>query len=365
MKEAIVQPNLDVNIVDSPTPVPGDDEVLTKVVVAGSNPKDWKRPEMASKAMNSGDDHAGIVHQVGKNVFEFKPGDRVACFHKMMAPGGSYAEYAISSAHATFHIPHETSFEEAASIPLAAMTAAVGLYQRLEGLPMPWHPTTKPIPLIIYGAATAVGAYAVKLAQLSNIHPLICVAGRGIPFVEGLIDKNKGDVVLDYREGDETLIASMQAAGKKAGGKVEYAYDAVSEHGSFENICKVLDHQTGQIALVLPGRDYSAIPSSIKKSSNMVGSIFPDYDQEPIHKEAGTPAGNPEFGYIMYRFFARGLQEGWFTGHPHEVVPGGLGGISGALKNLKDGKASAVKYVFRLGETDGVEKQSTSGVYSG
>ncbi|KAL8715196.1 MAG: hypothetical protein Q9220_001154 [cf. Caloplaca sp. 1 TL-2023] len=240
------------------------------------------------------------------------------------------------------------------------MTAAVGLYQRFEGLPMPWHPTTKPIPLIIYGAATAVGAYAVKLAYLSNIHPLICVAGRGIPFVESLIDKSKGDVVLDYREGDEELIASMQSAVKKAGGKVEYAYDAVSEHGSFENICKVLDHQTGQIALVLPGRDYSTIPSTIKQSSSMVGSVFPDFDQEPVQKETGTGAGNPDFGYIMYRFFGRGLQEGWFTGHPYEVVPGGLEGISGALKNLKDGKASSVKYVFKLDETEGVEKIHTN-----
>jgi len=50
------------------------------------------------------------------------------------------------------------------------------------------------------------------------------------------------------------------------------------------------------------------------------------------------------------------LQEGWFTGHPFEVVPGGLGGVEQALRNLKEGKASAVKYVFRIGETAGIGK---------
>ncbi|KAL8968014.1 MAG: hypothetical protein Q9183_002665, partial [Haloplaca sp. 2 TL-2023] len=78
MKEAIVQPDLTVNVVDSQIPVPKDDEVITKVVVSGSNPKDWKRPVMSNAAMNSGDDIAGVVHQVGRNVHEFKPGDRVA-----------------------------------------------------------------------------------------------------------------------------------------------------------------------------------------------------------------------------------------------------------------------------------------------
>jgi len=58
---------------------------------------------------NEGDDIAGFVDKVGSNVTEFHAGDRLAAFH----------------------IPNTTSFEEAAAIPLAAMTAAVGLYIRL------------------------------------------------------------------------------------------------------------------------------------------------------------------------------------------------------------------------------------------
>lgn len=60
---------------------------------------------------NQGDDIAGIVEAVGDKVFEFKPGDRVAAFHEMVTPGGSYAEYAIAWQHTTVHLPKQISFE--------------------------------------------------------------------------------------------------------------------------------------------------------------------------------------------------------------------------------------------------------------
>lgn len=60
---------------------------------------------------NSGDDISGIVHEVGENVDEFKVGDRVAAFHEMLQPGGSFAEYAVAWKHTTFFLPKGTSFE--------------------------------------------------------------------------------------------------------------------------------------------------------------------------------------------------------------------------------------------------------------
>lgn len=73
------------SIVDSPIPTPNDDQVVIKVVASGSNPKDWKVAEWLNKSMNAGDDIAGIVHEVGANVTEFKPGDRVFAFHEMVS----------------------------------------------------------------------------------------------------------------------------------------------------------------------------------------------------------------------------------------------------------------------------------------
>ncbi len=234
------------------------------------------------------------------------------------------------------------------------MTAALGLYQRLS-LPLPFHPAPNPTPLIIYGAASAVGSFAIQLAQLSNIHPLICVAGRGIPHVERLIDASKGDVILDYRDGDEKLVQGLRDAVKRcAGGKVEHAFDCVSDNSSYINICEVLDYHSGRITLVVPGKEYPEIPATIAQSLTLVSDVFRANDLEPFEKIGGTKAGNEDFAYLMFRFFGRGLAQGWFRGHPYEVVPGGLGGVEGALRKLKEGRASAVKYVFRIGETEGV-----------
>lgn len=128
MKEVIVHPTptLHTTIHEVPIPSPGPDDVVVKVLVAGSNPKgevilliakikltnvDWSHLTSAKISLNSGDDFAGTVHSLGSNVQVFKVGDRVAAFHQMMAPHGAFAEYALAPQHTVFKIPDHMSFE--------------------------------------------------------------------------------------------------------------------------------------------------------------------------------------------------------------------------------------------------------------
>lgn len=388
MKEAFVTQGPTVEIKDVPIPEPGPDQIVTKVIFSGSNPKDWyvctnserfpheiipsrtlthsfpyhlsattpssrtytphrKVPEWLPQAgpINQGDDISGTVHAIGSNVTEFKIGDRVAAFHEMMTPHGSYAEYALSWNHTTFHLPKSTSFEEGASIPLAAMTAALGLYQRL-GLPEPWQRNSvvgKPFatePLVIWGAGSAVGSYALQLAKKSNIHPIICVAGKSVDHVTQFLEPEKGDVIIDYRPGNDRVVEGIRK--QLAGRKLRYAFDAVSEHGSYEALSEVLDLDEGRITLVLPGKEYKEIPAGITKTITSVGAVHKDEEDR-------------DFAYVTFRYFSRGLKEGWFKGQPTQTVPGGLGGIKQALTDLKEGKASAIKYIFKIAETEGVK----------
>lgn len=224
------------------------------------------------------------------------------------------------------------------------MTAALGLYQRLN-LPLPWNPTSESLPLVVYGGATAVGAFALKFAKLSNIHPLIVVAGKGSAFVETLIDRSKGDTIIDYREGDDAVRSKIKAA---AGGRpIHHAYDAISEKGSYKNLAAAMT-APAKITTVLPVKEGDTLPEGIVEDRTMVGTVH-------FNPAEGKTIDDREFGAAFFPLIGRGLAQGWFSGHPYEVRPGGLNGIEGALKDLEAGKASAVKYVVRITETAGLQ----------
>lgn len=142
MKEIIVHPlpTLTTEIHDIPIPTPGPDELVIKVVAAGSNVKgtpqyhnpllsletdstyivDWVHITASKKSLNSGDDVSGTVHAIGDSVLatgEFKIGDRVAGLHRLSEPGGAYAEYAVVPASTTFIIPDKIKFEGTSEQP--------------------------------------------------------------------------------------------------------------------------------------------------------------------------------------------------------------------------------------------------------
>ena len=232
-------------------------------------------------------------------------------------------------------------------MPLAAATAGVGLYINLE-LPPPWNPATKSTPLIVYGASSAVGAFTIKLATRSNLHPIIAVGGRGEKFVKSIIDESKGDVFVDYRDGEEKLVEGMKAGLK--GAEVYYAYDAISEKGSFQACSKVLS-EGGKITLVLPNGDFSAIPKTLTSSITYVGLVHDNTTPDNKTVNFKTEANGVDFGYLFFKLMGKGMKDGWFKAHPYEIVPGGLRGVLEALLNLREGKASAIKYIFRISET--------------
>ena len=263
----------------------------------------------------------------------------------------------------TTHLPSSISFEglihesaprqvkpnpnsissEAATIPLAAITASLALYRTLS-LPQPWTPASSSTPLLIYGASSAVGAFAVKLATKSNLHPIIAVAGAGKSYVSSLLDTTKGDAVVDHRLGRAGLEAGIRSALVNAGGctSVVAALDAICVNES-SVVCLSFLQSQGKLAHVLP----------LKHLALAEGKMAELVMVNDVHGGSGDKAGARDFGYIMMRAFARGLEVGWFRGHPYRVVPGGLKAVPTILEDLKAGKVSALKYVFRISETEG------------
>ena len=360
MKEAHIDADTNITIHDVPMPkITNPHHIIVKVMVSGCNPKDWKMPAgilvTIGDCPNSGDDVAGIVYDVGSAVHSFKPGDRVAALHQLGAPYGSYAEYALVWDHTTFHIG-DRSFEEAATLPMANMMASIGLFTMLR-LPLPWQrepsetgKEKKEQPVLIYGAAGGVGAAAVRLCILADIHPLICVAGSGIPFVEGLIDKSKGDVVVDYRQGDEKLVEDLKKA--LGGRKLAVTFDCVSERGSSENACKVME-PGGRITIVLPFY-IDHVPDGFEKNSTMAGGLWQGFRDDGAHGSMGFDSGE-EFGLVHSSLIGKWFRDGRIKPHPPTVIGDGLHGVEKALKTLREGKAHAQKFVVRIDETPGLK----------
>src|SRR5256886_4368364 len=116
-------------------PVPNDNQILVKVRAVSVNPLDWHFMEgtpyiarplafgfLKPKVERLGVDYAGTVEAVGKNIKEFKPGDEVYG-NKF----GAFAEYIVATDKALTLKPASLSFEQAASLPVAALTALQAL----------------------------------------------------------------------------------------------------------------------------------------------------------------------------------------------------------------------------------------------
>lgn len=235
--------------------------------------------------------------------------------------------------------------KEACTIPFALCTAALGLFQRLR-VPFPTSPgaTDAHPPLIVYGAASAVGAYTLKLAKLGpRFSKIIAVCGTGRPYVESL---NVATHFVDYKAGN--VVEDLRAA--LDGEKCYHAVDTINNGSSWEYLSQVLDRESGKskIAVFLPRLDYSAIPSSIAVGITFLGTVHGQTVPSSrwlLEEDLGER--DADFAYSLYRLVGRWLAEGKLTGHPHVIMPNGLGSVEEGLRKLKDNEVSAKKIIYR------------------
>jgi len=183
-----------------PRPVPTDDQLLVKVHAASVNPLDWHTMRGEPYIMrlsagfgaptdpNMGVDFSGTVEAVGKAVTRFKPGDEV-----FGGRGGALGEYVVvRESRAVALKPANVSHEQAAAIPIAALTALQAL--RNQGNLKPGQK------VLINGASGGVGTYAVQLAKVMGAEVTGVCSGRNAALVRSL----GADRVIDYTKEDFT-----------------------------------------------------------------------------------------------------------------------------------------------------------------
>lgn len=219
---------------DHPMPKINDDELLIKVKATSVNPVDWKLRKGMLRFLPGqklpkilGGDIAGIVEKIGKNIIEFQIGDEIYGLISA-AKGGAYAEYAIAKPHQIAIKPRNISFEEAATIPLAGLTA----YQSLKRLGKLKHGEQ----VFINGCSGGVGHFAVQIAKAMGTRVTGTCSTKNI----NLARKLGADKVIDYTNENifnENIIYDM-------------FFDAVAN----QSFCKVKKHlnKNGRYVTTLP-----------------------------------------------------------------------------------------------------------------
>ena len=182
-------------------PTPKDDQVLVRVEAASVNPLDWHflraTPSVARLAMGLlkpkckilGADLAGRVEAVGGNVTQFQPGDEIFGGSLNL---GAFAEYVCVNEDGLMLKPASTTFEEAAAVPVAAVTALQGL--RDKGHIQPGQK------VLINGASGGVGTFAVQIAKSFGAEVTGVCSMRNLDMVRSI----GADHVIDYTQEDFT-----------------------------------------------------------------------------------------------------------------------------------------------------------------
>jgi len=209
------------NLEDVEKPVPGEDEVLVKIQAASVNPLDWHYMRGSPYIMRLGSglgapddtsmgvDFAGTVEAAGSSVTRFKPGDRV-----FGGRGGAFAEYlTMPEDRAITLMPANISFEQAAAVPIAAITALQALRDKGQ--------VRAGQQVLINGASGGVGTFAVQIAKALGAEVTGVCSTRNVELVQSL----GADHVIDYKKEDYT----------DAGKQYDLIIDMVGNHSPLEN----------------------------------------------------------------------------------------------------------------------------------
>jgi NADPH2:quinone reductase len=199
-------------------PAPAKGEVLIRVKAAGVNPVDWKIREGLLKTrlphqfpIILGWDVAGTIAALGPGCRRFKKGDAVYAYaRKPIIKDGCYAEFVALPEKNVAAKPATLDFAQAASIPLAALTAWQSLFDA-AGL-------KKGQTVLIHAAAGGVGGFAVQLAKGAGARVLATASAANHEYCRGL----GADEVIDY-----TSVDFVEAVRSLAPKGVDVAYDTV------------------------------------------------------------------------------------------------------------------------------------------
>ncbi|WP_078548358.1 NADP-dependent oxidoreductase [Litchfieldia alkalitelluris] len=224
-KNVLVEKNIE-------RPSISENQVLVEVHATSINPIDWKVRAGYLKEMLPfefpiilGWDAAGVVVEVGSNVTDFKVGDSVFT-RPATTNRGTYAEYLSVDTNLLARMPEKMSFEEAASIPLAGLTA----WQCL----VDFGNIQKGEKVLVHAGAGGVGIFAIQIAKSLGAYVATTASENNIEFLKSL----GADEVINYKENDfSEVLNGLDLVLDSMGGDIQSkSYKVLKEKGKLVSI---------------------------------------------------------------------------------------------------------------------------------
>ncbi|VDB91961.1 unnamed protein product [Peniophora sp. CBMAI 1063] len=320
--------NVDIKKVDIPKA--GENEVLVNVVTAALNPADWKITKGLGKTGSvPGHDFAGVIKELGPATGStgLKVGDRVTSYIPWARGiSGSFAEHVAASADHCIPLPDTWTFEQGAGVGVGMYTAFQAIFESLN-LPAPFSEgTPTPTPLLVYGASSAVGLYAVQIAKAAGFRVFAVCSPKNFELVKSL----GAEAAFDYKE--PGVGAKIKEA---SGGMIQHAVDTIAAPGSGKLFVDALSSEGGKIGTL---GFYTDEDKAILDGSKVAHQFSNAY---AVFSESNGPKYS--------KLAARLLAEGKVKPTPIKVWENGLEGVNDAMQYMIDGKVSAEKIVFRVG----------------
>lgn len=289
-------------LVEQEVPLPEikDDQVLVELKATSINPIDWKMREGYLKEMLPykfpiilGWDAAGIVKKIGKKVTAFQPGDKVFARPKTN-PNGTYAEYVAVEEDLVCSLPENSTFDEAAAIPLAGQTAWVALVEISH--------LKKGDRVLIHGGSGGVGHLAIQIAKHFGAYVATTASGKNEEFVKSL----GADEFINYKEQDfETLLSDYDIVLDTQGGETqEKSFSVLKKGGTL-------------VSIAAPPDEVKAAEKGIK-----IGYFFLEPDGERLKKLAELMESGKLKATIgkSFSFTEEGMRDAHKASKEHGVI---------------------------------------------
>ncbi|KAI0454099.1 GroES-like protein [Xylaria acuta] len=326
-------------VVERVTPEPGLNEILIEVKAVALNPvdhyqRDFGFPPLPFYPAIIGSDVAGIVIKTGSQVSTVAPGARVIAFASSFYQGGStdhgaFQQCVLAQSEGVIPLPDDMSFEQGSVFPLGFMTALTAWTSIGISLDTKYTLQDKQA-VLIWGAASSVGAFAVQTAKIMGFTVYATASTRNHEYIRKL----GADAVFDYKASD--IVSQIVAAVKKDDVNLLTAHCVVTD--CLEPVLEVLKQTKGD-ATAKVAHSPPLSPDHTTLDNTEIVFNFPSMD---------ATVRDPHMHKCFHEWLQGGLRSGSIVPSPAiEVEGGGLEGLNAALDKLKAG-VSATKIVVPI-----------------